>query len=51
MCLILRDAPLTAWDKRFLVSISQRDYPLSEKQQRQLDRIVDRCREHAYCVT
>jgi len=44
VCLALDDAPLTAWDIRFLVSISRREQPLSEKQQRQLDRIVDACR-------
>src|SRR5687767_12283048 len=47
LCLVLPDAPLSSWDRKFLISISQRDADLTEKQQAQLIRIVDKCREHA----
>jgi hypothetical protein len=49
VCVFTRGAPLTAWDKKFLISISQRDN-LSEKQQKQLNRILDNCRLHACCT-
>jgi len=46
ICLALTDAPLSAWDKAFLVGISGRKV-LTEKQKCQLNRIVDMCRFHA----
>jgi hypothetical protein len=49
LCLVLPDAPLSPWDRRFLISISQRT-DLTERQQIQLDRITDACRLYAYCA-
>jgi hypothetical protein len=46
ICMTMHDAPLTPWDRRFLVEIS-RQAALTEKQQVQLDRIVQTCRHHA----
>jgi hypothetical protein len=46
ICLGLTDAPLSAWDKAFLIGISGRKV-LTEKQKCQLDRIVDMCRFYA----
>jgi len=46
ICLGLDDAPLSDWDRSFLVGIL-RWHSLSEKQQIQLDRIVESCRFHA----
>ena len=46
LCLALIDAPLSAWDVRFLVSIARREDDLTEKQQIQLNRIVETCRHH-----
>jgi hypothetical protein len=46
ICLGLTDAPLSAWDRKFLIGISGRKM-LTEKQKYQLDRIVESCRQHA----
>jgi len=46
ICLNLIDAPLSEWDRAFLIGISRR-HSLSEKQTIQLDRIIETCRVHS----
>ena len=46
ICLGMPDAPLSSWDSAFLAAI-QRQRTISERQQRQLDRITAACRLHA----
>jgi len=49
ICLLMPNAPLSPWDRKFLISISQRP-DITHKQQVQLDRILDACRAHACCA-
>jgi hypothetical protein len=46
ICLSLDDAPLSDWDRSFLVGIL-RWHSLSEKQEMQLNRIIETCRFHS----
>lgn len=46
LCLGLPDAPLTDWDRSFLLEIAGWT-AISPKQQAQVDRIVTACRQHA----
>ena len=46
ICLSLRDAPLSEWDRQFLYGVAGRP-DLTERQTAQLVRIVEACRLHA----